>query len=233
MSQTMKALRIQMLKPSAVFAVPWYSVGIALLIVVGLFAVIHGESAPYSGRTTGALSAFYLSGIGVQPWLVTQLFPFTSALSVTRRAFVQATALLVLAETVVAGLGLAVLNKLEIASHGWFVKTRMFNLPFVHQDNFFTQALVYGVPMLTITSITAFLGAVFRTFGQIGLWLFFVGTSFAAAVVVAVLALTHSLGHFAHFFGAQPMLADFALYPLVLVVVFGSGWAVLMLRARV
>jgi hypothetical protein len=233
MNQTMKALRIQMLKPSAVFAVSWYSLGIALLIVVALFAVIHGEATPYAGRTTGALSAFYLSGIGVQPWLVTQLFPFTSALSVTRRAFVQATALLALGETVIAGLGLAVLNKLEIASHGWFVKTRLLNLPFVHQDNFFTQALVYGVPMLAITSITAFLGAVFRVFGQLGLWVFFVGTGFVAAVVVAALVLAHSLGHIFHFFGSQPMLADFALYPLALVVLFGAGWAVLMLRSRV
>jgi hypothetical protein len=93
-----------------------------------LFAVIGGEVS-YGSRTTGALAAFYLSGVGVQPWLITQLFPFSTALSITRRAFVRATALLVAAETVIAGLGLALLNKIEIGTHGWLVHMRLLDLP--------------------------------------------------------------------------------------------------------
>ena len=232
MTETVKALRIQLMKPSATFAVPWYSIGIAIAICTVLFAVIGGEVS-YGSRTTGALAAFYLSGVGVQPWLITQLFPFSTTLSITRRAFVQATVLLVAAETVIAGLGLALLNKIEIGTHGWFVHMRLLNLPHIHQDNYFTQALVYGVPMLALTSVTALLGAIFRLFGQLGLWLFFMAMAAVSATVVAVLVLTHSLGHIAHFFGHQPMLADLALYPLVLVVLCGTAWAVLMLRSRV
>ncbi|ACU69610.1 hypothetical protein Caci_0674 [Catenulispora acidiphila DSM 44928] len=232
MTETVKALRIQLLKPSTTIGVQWYSLGLALLICMGLFGVIHGSSTPYTGRTTGALAAFYLSGVGVQPWLVNQLFPFSMALSVTRRAFIQATALLVLAEAVLAGLGLAALNQIEMHTHGWFVQMRLLNLPYVHQDSYFAQALVYGVPMMALTSVTAFLGAVFRVFGQVGLWAFSVGMAFLSAVVVAILVLTHSMGHVGHFFTTQPMLADFALYPLALVVLFGGGWAVLMLRSR-
>jgi len=232
MTETVKALRIQLMKPSATFAVPWYSIGIAIAICTALFAVIGGEVS-YSNRTTGALAAFYLSGVGVQPWLATQLFPFSTALSITRRAFVRATVLLVTAETVLAGLGLALLNKIEIGTHGWFVHMRLLNLPYVHQDDYFTQALVYGVPMMALTSVTALLGAIFRLFGQLGLWLFFMALGAVSATVAAVLVLTHSLGHIAHFFGRQPMLADFALYPMVLVVVCGTAWAALMLRSRV
>ena len=232
MTETVKALRIQLMKPSATFAVPWYSIGIAIAICTALFAVIGGEVS-YSNRTTGALAAFYLSGVGVQPWLATQLFPFSTALSITRRAFVRATVLLVTAETVLAGLGLALLNKIEIGTHGWFVHMRLLNLPYVHQDDYFTQSLVYGVPMMALTSVTALLGAIFRLFGQLGLWLFFMALGAVSATVAAVLVLTHSLGHIAHFFGRQPMLADFALYPMVLVVVCGTAWAALMLRSRV
>jgi hypothetical protein len=232
MTQTIKALRIQLLKPGVTFAVPWYSVAIAIAICVSLFAV-NGSQIPYSSRTTGALSGFYLSSIGVQPWLITQLFPFSMALSVTRRAFVQATVLLIMIQAVLAGLGLAVLDRLEIATHGWYVHTRVVDLPHVHQNNFFTQALVYGVPTMALTAITAFLGAVFRTFGQLGLWVCFVGTAAAAAAVVTTLVVTHTIMHVGHFFGTQPMLADFALYPLAVVALFGTGWVVLMLRARV
>jgi hypothetical protein len=232
MTETIKALRIQLLKPSVTVAIPWFTIGIAIAICAALFAVI-GSQVPYSGRATGALSAFYLSSVGVQPWLTTQLFPFSMALSVTRRAFMQATALLALGTAIAAGLGLAALNKLEIATHGWFVHTRLLDLPHIHQDNYFTQALVYGVPTLTVSAITAFLGALFRVFGQAGLWLFSIGLAFLTATVIATLALSHSLGSFWHFFGSQPMLADFALYPLVLVVLFGAGWAVLMIRSRV
>lgn len=101
----------------------------------------------------------------------------------------------------------------------------MLDLPHIHQDDYFTQALVYGVPMMTVSAISSFVAAVFRVFGQVGLWLFFVGMAFLAAALIATLALSHSLGGFWHFFGSQPMLADFALYPLVLVALFGTGWA--------
>lgn len=232
MTETIKALRIQLLKPNATFAVPWYSIGIAIAICMTLFALIHNQ-VPYHSRNTGALAAFYLSGLGVQPWLITQLFPFSTALSITRRAFVQATALLILGETVIAGLGLALLNKIEIATHGWFVHMRLLDLPHIHQDDYFTQALVYGVPMMALTTVTAFIGAIFRIFGQLGLWVFFMTMAAVSAAVVAALVLTHSLGHVGHFFLHQPMLADFALYPMALVAVFGTGWAVLMLRSRV
>jgi hypothetical protein len=232
MTQTIKALRIQLLKPGVTFAIPWYSVTIAISISVLVFAAI-GSQVPYSSRVTGALSGFYLSSIGVQPWLVTQLFPFSMALSVTRRAFIQATALLVVAQAVLAGLGLAILDRLETATHGWFVHTRVVDLPHVHQNNFFTQALVYGVPTMALTALTAFLGAVFRAFGQLGLWVFFVGSAAVAAAVVATLVVTHTITHVGHFFATQPMLADFALYPLTVVALFGAGWVVLMLRARV
>ena len=133
----------------------------------------------------------------------------------------------------IAGLGLALLNKIEIGTHGWFVHMRLLDLPHIHQDNYFTQALVYGVPMLALASVTALLGAIFRLFGQLGLWLFFMAMAAVSATVVAVLVLTHSLGHIAHFFGHQPMLADLALYPLIPVVLCGTAWAVLMLRSRV
>lgn len=232
MTDTIKAVRIQLLKPATTFAIPWYSVGIAIAVCMTLFA-LTGDQVPYHSRETGALSAFYLSGFGVQPWLVTQLFPFSMALSVTRRAFIRATALLVLAEGVLTGLGLALLNKIEIATHGWFVHMRLLDLPHVHQDDYFTQALVYGVPMMAMTAVSAFVGAIFRVFGQFGLWLFFVALAVVAAAVSAVLLLTHSFGHFGHFFATQPMLADFALYPLALVALFGGGWVVLMLRSRV
>ena len=232
MSQTIKALRIQLLKPGVTFAVPWYSIGIAIAVCVALFGLI-GDQVPYHSRTTGALSAFYLSGVGVQPWLITQLFPFSMALSITRRAFVWATVLLVAAETVIAGLGLALLNKIETGTHGWFVHMRLLDLPHVHQNGYFTQALVYGVPMMAVTSVSAFVGAIFRIFGQLGLWLFFVALAVVSAAVVATLVLTHGFGHLAHFFSHQPMLADFALYPMALVALFGTGWALLMLRSRV
>jgi hypothetical protein len=232
MTDTIKALRIQLLKPATTFAIPWYSIAIAIALCTALYA-LSGSQVPYDSRITGAVSAFYVSSFGTQPWLVNQLFPFSMALSVTRRAFIRATALLVLAETVIAGLGLALLEKIEIATHGWFVHMRLLDLPHIHQSGYFAQALVFGIPMMALTSVTAFVGAVFRVFGQFGLWLFFVALAVAAAAVAAVLMLTHNFGHFGHFFAAQPMLADCALYPLALVALFGGGWVVLMLRSRV
>ncbi|GAA1968606.1 hypothetical protein [Catenulispora subtropica] len=231
MSPTEKALRIQTLKLKQTFAIQWYSIGIAICLVAVIFAVAH--DTPYDRRVSGALSAFYLSSAGMQPWLVNHVFPFSMALSVTRSAFVRATMVIIAAEAVLAGVGLTVLSRVEHATDGWFVHMRLIDLPHIHQDNAFTQALVYGVPMAALSSMTAFIAAVFRTFGQIGLWVLAVGMAVLGALVVVLLTLTHSVGAFADFFSSQPMLADLAVYPLVLVVLFGGGWAVLMKRARV
>lgn len=231
MSPTAKALRIQTLKVKQTFAIQWYSIAIAIALVATVFAI--AGDAPYDKRTSGALTAFYLSSAGLQPWLVNQVFPFAMALSVTRAAFVRATLVVIAAEAVAAGVGLTVLNRIEHATHGWFVHMRLVDLPHIHQDNAFTQALVYGVPMAVVSTMTAFIAAIFRAFGQIGLWVFAVGMAVLVAAVFVLLTLTHTAGHVAHFLGHQPMLADFALYPLALVALFGTGWAVLMMRARV
>jgi hypothetical protein len=229
-SPTEKALRIQTLKLKQTFAIQWYSIGIAITLVAVIFAV---AGSTYDQRTTGALSAFYLSSAGMQPWLVNHVFPFSMALSVTRAAFIRATMVIVAAEAVLAGVGLTVLNRIEHATDGWWVHMRLIDLPHVHQDNAFTQALVYGVPMAAVSSVMAFIAAVFRTFGQFGLWVFAVGMAVLASLVIIILTLTHTFGDVTHFFASQPMLADFALYPLVLVLLFGSGWVVMMRRARV
>lgn len=231
MSPTEKALRIQTLKLKQTFAIQWYSLAIAIVLVAVVFAVAH--NVPYNDRSTGALSAFYLSSAGLQPWLINQVFPFAMALSVSREAFVRAAMLIIAAEAVAAGLGLTILSRLESATGGWFVHMRLLNLPFVHQTNVFAQFLVYGVPMAVMSTVMAFISAVFRAFGQIGLWLSSVGVAIAAVVVIIVLTLTHTADRIGHFFTTQPMLADFALYPLILVALFGTGWVLLMKRARV
>ena len=232
MTQTLKALRIQTLKIGVTFAIPWYSIAVAIALCATAFAAINNQ-VPDSSRTVGAVLAFYFSGIGMQPWLVTQMFPFTMALSVTRRAFVQATMLLIAGEAVIAGVGLTILNRIEIATHGWFVHMRLLDLSHIHQDNVLAQALVYAVPMAAVSTLMAFVGTVFRTFGLFGLWAFFAVLAVAATAVLVILALTHSFGNVADFFGSQPMLANLGVYPLVLVALFGTGWAALMMRARV
>ena len=187
-----------------------------------------------NGETTGVTHEIYLLpalwGVIAPAHLqtMTQVFPFTLGFGVTRRTFAAATALVVFAQALLLGLVMVAFDVVERLTGGWGRHAQIFGLDALGQHNLFTLWLVYSGPLVAVSAIGVLAGVVFRRWRHTGIYLAIFG-SVVLIVTVGVLTKTQNWGpSIGNFFGGQPALALFAVYPLVLTLVLGgAAWLVL------
>jgi hypothetical protein len=207
-----------------IFVWPLGILALTLVLNVAIFALI-GDAAPPEGRVTGALMSIYIVLLVSHVQTMTQVFPFALGMSVTRRAFYAATALLVTAQAVVFGTALVVLDQLERVTGGWGVGVRFFGLPFVQQDGVFAQWLVYTVPFLACSAVGVVIGVIFKRWGQAGLFVAGIGATVALAGLAMLVTWRQWWPAVGSFFTGQSTFALLTVYPLLIALVLGgAGW---------
>ena len=168
----------------------WIYLGIPLIILAGstlislaIFAMIpDGAAKAISG--SGQAVMWYFFALGIQA--LTLLFPFSQALSVSRRSFYIGTVGLF---TVVA-LALAVLywvlGLIEQATNGWGMNGAIFAIPWIAEGAWYAQILFY----FAVTSLFFLLGfwssTIYKRWRTVGLTAALVGLG---AVLLGVIAL--------------------------------------------
>lgn len=230
MNRVWRVLRIQLVNAPMVLAFPLGILALTLAINIGIFAAI-GDSAAPDERTTGALVSIYIVLLVAHLQTITQVFPFALGLSVTRRAFFAATALLVTGQALGYGILLYLLKLAEGATNGWGVQMRFFRLSFLVEDNALLQILNYTVPFLFFSFIGVFVGVVFRRWSQPGVYVMMVSTGLVVAVAVVVATWQRWWPAIGRFFTDQSSLALLAGYPIVLAALFAGGGYLLLRRA--
>jgi hypothetical protein len=224
MKRAFDVARIQTVNWFWIFAFPLVLLLVTFLLNVGIFAAI-GDVAPPEGRITGALLSIYIVMIPTHLQTMTQVFPFALGLSATRRSFYAATGLVVGAQSVLFGVLLLLLGRIETATGGWGVDLRFFGLPFLLQDGLLAQWLVYTVPFLALSAIGVFAGVVFKRWGQLGVYALTVGSGVALAGLAIVVTWQRWWPAVGSFFTNQSTFALLAGYPLVIAIVLGgAGW---------
>jgi hypothetical protein len=224
MKRVLDVARIQTVNWPWIFAWPLGILGLTLLLNIAIFGVI-GDAAPPEGRITGALMSIYIVMLVAHIQTMTQVFPFALGLSVTRRAFYAGSMLLVLAQAVVFGIVLTVLDAIENATAEWGFGVRFFGLPFLDQGTVLAQWLAYTVPFLAFSVVGFFIGLVFKRWGQAGVYTL----SIAAIVLVGGLAVLVTWQRWwpavGSFFTDQSTFALLTVYPLLIALVLGgAGW---------
>ena len=102
---------------------------------------------------------------------MTQVFPFTLGLGVTRRTFAAATALVVLGQALLLGLVMTVLDVVERSTGGWGREARIFGLDVLGQHGPPALWLVYSGPLVAVSAIGVLTGVVFQRWRQTGIYL--------------------------------------------------------------
>ncbi|MGB6247049.1 MULTISPECIES: hypothetical protein [Gordonia] len=189
MTRTLNVVRMQLINrrtflwlPLIIFAGAF---AVSMIIYVAIDLSVTDLNEPiYGGGSQAPL--WYFAVIGVQALSMT--FPFSQAMSVTRREFYVGTTLTALGASLLLALVYLVGGLIEKATDGWGVNGYFFAVPWIWNQGAATATLLYFMaPVLTFT-IGFFAATVYKRFGMT--WLVVLGIAVALAAAVAVLGIS-------------------------------------------
>lgn len=181
MRRTLNVIRLQLINRQTFIWVPLIVLGSAVLISVIIYAMIPVDTPKYGGGGQAPLWYFFAIGMSA----MTFTFPFSQAMSITRREFFLGTLLTaVLGSALLASLFL-IGGGIEVATNGYGVNGYMFHLPWLWEAGpggafvvYFTLALFFFVVGFTGATIYKSWGPTVLTAVSIGVALVLVGLLF-------------------------------------------------------
>jgi len=195
---------------------------LALMASLAVLGLVIDLSNGGAADQVFLLQTIYLVVAGAHLQTITQVFPFAVGLSVTRRDFFAATALVVTGYAVVFGVVQLGFLGIERASGGWGRQVRIFDLDYLRQGNLLAQWLAYTIPFLAVSAAAVLLGVVFQRWQQPGVYVLATGV---VALLAGIGVLVSALGRWpeiGRFFARQPPLALNAGYPLAIALILGA-----------
>jgi hypothetical protein len=220
--------RMQLVNLPVQLGMPWLILFLAFAVNLVIFALVPDPPAG-EPKVTGGLLSIYIFVVVAHLVTMTQVFPFALGLSVTRRDFFTGTALFVVAQSLVQGLLLTLLLGLEELTGGWGMGLHFFGVPFLVQQNWLLQWLVYTVPILMFSFVSILAGTVHKRFGQLGMWVASLGLLLLGGLAAVLVTWQQAWPAVGRFFTGTPAVVLFAGYPAI-VAALAAGAAYLFLR---
>lgn len=227
MSRVLAATRVQLITWPALVGWPWGILLSSFVINLMVFAVIADEIP--DDPTTGGLASIYVVTMIGAAQAITQFFPFSLGLSLTRRTFYAATSLLLVAEALVFGVLLYLCKVVEEATGGWGMSLRFFGLPFLSSDNPLAQILIYVVPFVLVGYLGICVALVLKRWGVSGLYVLGIGLLGVLGLLVVLVTWQHWWAAIGRWFADQSTLSLFAGWPALLTLLL-AGAGLLMIR---
>ncbi|WP_151525971.1 hypothetical protein [Serinicoccus kebangsaanensis] len=160
MNRTLSVVRLQLVNKQTYLWVPLLVLGGALLITMVIFALL-----PVEGIVGGGAQApmWYFLVVGVQSLTLT--FPFSQALSVTRREFYLGTMLTALLASTALAVIYVLGGLLEGATGGFGTGSIFFQVPGVWDEGWAGAGLVYLVLSFAFFQVGFFCATIYKRFG--------------------------------------------------------------------
>ena len=214
MNYVSKVVRLQLVNRWTFIGVPLMVLGGSLLIVILLGLVIPNDGVMITGAAQAPL--WYFIVVGVQALSLT--FPFSQAMSVTRRDYFLGTLATFVLFSLAFGVVFLVLALIEQATSGWGVDTLVFAIPWLLNAGWL--AVILSVAALAIVMFL------------IGLWMATIYKRWGTVVIVAI-----SLGLGLVLVGVIARITYFQWWQAVLTWVVGltpmsmAGWLLVLIVA--
>lgn len=224
MNRTANVVRMQLVNRQTFVGLPLLILFAAFAITLAIYGIIIFsvsdpiEEPMYSGGTQAPL--WYFAIVGIQALNLT--FPFSQAMSVTRREFFSGTVLTAVGTSLVLAVTYLVGGLIERATDGWGFNGYFFYLPWIWEHGALSAALFYFAAAM-LAFLIGFLGAtIYKRFGL--LWLLVV----TIGLVIVLVAAAFLISVFGSWVGVGEAFANAnALY----VALIGLGVAVVLAGA--
>ncbi|WP_193597515.1 hypothetical protein [Microbacterium sp. YJN-G] len=181
MRRTLNVVRLQLINRATFIWVPLIVLAGATLVSVLIYALIPVDTPKYGGGGQAPLWVFFAVGMSA----MTLTFPFSQAISITRREFFIGTMLAAVLGSAFMGVLFVIGGGIELLTDGYGINGWMFHLPWVWAAGpfvafvvYFTLALFFFVIGFTGATIYKRWGALTLTIIGVALGLILVGLLF-------------------------------------------------------
>jgi hypothetical protein len=230
MNRTVNVVRMQLVNKQTFVWVPLIVLGGAFAMTIAIHAILSASGIPgphYGGGSQAPLWVLLFVGISS----LTLTFPFSQAMSVTRREFFFGTMLAAAMCAVLLAAVFAIGAMVEEATNGWGINGYFFALDWVVSAGPLVAALFYFVMAMLIFMFGFWSATVYKRFGAVVLTSIWVGVIVLLVLAVWVISFFKMWGDvWTWLVGAGPL--GFAISGLVLSVLLG-GISYLTLRRAV
>ena len=179
MRRTLNVVRLQLINRQTFIWVPLIIIVGATLLSVVVYALIPVDTPKYGGA--GQAPLWYFFAIGMSAMTLT--FPFSQAMSITRRDFFLGTMLTAVLGAALMGVVFLLGGALEVATNGYGVNGYVFHLPWLWEAGPFA-AFLSAFTLALFFFVIGFTGAtIYKSWGPLVL------TIVSAALAVLLVGL--------------------------------------------
>lgn len=183
MSRTLNVVRMQLINKQTYVWVPLLVLGGAFVLTLAVYAMLQnaGITGPkYGGGAQAPL--WYFCVVGVQALTLT--FPFSQAMSVTRREFYVGTLLTAALSALALAIVFVVGGLIESATDGWGMNGYFFSLPWIWEGGPAAAGVFYFTFAMFVFVAGFWAATIYKRFGSVVLTAVLVGIG--ALLVVAM-----------------------------------------------
>lgn len=174
MSRVMNVVRLQLINRQTYIWIPLLILFGSFILTLAVYATLLASGVPgpfYGGGAQAPLWYFMVVGI----YALTLSFPFSQAMSVTRREFYLGTLLTAVLTSLILAVIFVVGGFIEEATGGWGMGGYFFRLPWVWEAGAATAGLFYFATAMLFFVIGFWAATIYKRFGSLWLTVVLVG----------------------------------------------------------
>lgn len=230
MSTLVKVARYHLVQPFQYLALTWMVLAFSFavnVIIFGITPVAHHAAltASTDGRSTGALSSFFILFLVLGVQSIGRSLPFGLALGVSRRSYYLGTALLAVVLACADGLALAALQAIERATGGWGVQMGFFRVPYLLDGPWYLTWLTSFVGLTLLFVYGMWFGIVYRRWSLVGTLTFIAAQVTVLLAAGLVVTWSHGWTGVGHFFTGLTAAGLSGLLAVLAVALLAGGHA--------
>ncbi|MEA4943223.1 MAG: hypothetical protein VB080_02170 [Propionicimonas sp.] len=225
MNRVFKVARMQLINKQTFLWVPLMIIGGAFVISWLIFAILRLPTGASGFNGAAQAPLWYFAIVGVQSLTLT--FPFSQALSVTRRTFFLGTMLVAVASGMVVATLYVVLAPLERASNGWGVQSDMFNVVWVTDGPWYHAWVFFLALTMVFFQAGLWAATIYKRWGATVLTTVLVGLGLVLVGLLALVAWQNWWTHLGSWFVVQTPLSLGGWMLLLSAVLASSAFLVL------